>query len=164
MTALYSYFDDESEAIDITPADIAACTDVDELKAWDDGLEELAEDIKGQIEGVSLADIADGSWIWRATQKLGWVNRGRAKVRRRIRELGHDTSTELPAFERLRVEHARLKSESTVALHFLRIAETTMIPAEFAKIAAEATRKADEIAAERKAFFKEQSDKKRFAA
>lgn len=160
----YAYYEDTRDDVEVSGGEIAACSDVALLRTWEDGFEDLAEDIRAQISGVALTGIRDDSWIFRACQKLGWTKRGVTRIRRRLKELGVNVRRDEPEIEVLRRDMRKIKSEAAVAVEFLRIAEQQMVPAEFAAVVNEATTRVDKAEADRKAHFAAQAEAKKFAA
>jgi len=154
---MYSYFDeDDATAFEITSEEVEACSDIPQLVEWHDGLEEMSEDLRAQLQAAAIFNRHDDSWVFRCTQKLGWTGRGRTRVRKRLRALGYEVNPQGKELQNLRTEHAQLKAESAVAVKFLRIAALQMVPAEYKAItqAALAEVEADAKKAEdRKAYF-----------
>lgn len=131
----YAYSEDTRlECEEITEDDIADCSDLETLRGWYDDLEILIEDIQAQLRGYAISEIDNLAWVYRACNRLGYLNRGVGRIRRKMRALGDDPNPLGTKLHEAQRKFGALKAESAVASEFKRLAMAAMPQDRYAEL------------------------------
>lgn len=95
---------ERDDLLDLTFADIDACNDEAQLRAWYLGFREIADDVISQIEANSETGVRDASWERRAYTVIVIAKKRMKRILRHCDQVGIDRPDD---------EHQRLRDEVT---------------------------------------------------
>lgn len=128
----YAFVEEEyGEEGDVYESDITDCGDVDQLLEWHDGMESVVNDILGQIHAFSQSGMSNDHWVYRACQRIGYLRRGQTRIKRRLRQIGHNLNPHGDAIHSLNTKLSTMKAESAFARAFVALAQTQMLEREY---------------------------------
>lgn len=125
----YAYSEEtvlEVEGLD--DLDIRECQELAELEEWAADCDALTADIHAQLSGYRAAGLDNRPWVYRACQKLGYLGRAQARIKRQMKALGHDPNPQGAVIDKLNRKLQALRAESGVAVEFMRLALERMPP------------------------------------
>lgn len=148
----YVYIDESDWAeTELTPADIDACTDADQLKEWWRGLDEVQDNIKAQLEARRLTGTDDAEWVWRASQAMAYTGMGMGRIRRKLKAHGFDPNPYGSKLEQLQRKLQTLKVEAAFGRAFVAAAQAALPAAQFTALNSQAVASLEAAVAEKEA-------------
>lgn len=131
MGARYAYYEDVSEGVTFDSDDVLACDDVGQLREWLHECEAAQGDIRTQLDAHRIAGKEDDAWVYRASRALGFFGSGQTRIKRRMRELGHDPNPEGTLINDLNRKLVTMKAEAAFARNFVEVCREQFADYEF---------------------------------